>query len=136
MLALEMAFFWLSGSWVSGTFAATPVEVLGGGTGIDGEGPPGSGSYASWLISAADGDTLMVFPHGFKQTSPSGDPNLGFTPDLVQIQPLASVALGARPNWGAFADTTNVTLLKQGTVGSGGTPAAKLVIMRPQSHIE
>lgn len=133
MLALEMAAFWLSGSWVSGTFAAVPSVPLAG---TDGQGAPGAGSYASWLISAADGDTLMVFPHGFKQTSPSGNPSLGFTPDLAQIQPLASVALGARPNWGVTLDTTNVTLLKQGVAGSGGTPAAKLVIMRPQSHIE
>ncbi len=125
MLALEMAAFWLSGKWESGTVVVTPVVALVAG-----------GSYASWTIAAADSDTIIVFPHGFKQTAPTGNPTVGFTPDFSQIQPLGSVALGARPNWGIGLDATNVTLTKTSVAGSGGAPAAKLVLMRPHSHIE
>lgn len=125
MLALEMAAFWLSGQWKSATVVVAPAVAL----------VPG-GSYASWNISAADSDTIIVFPHGMKQTAPTGNPNTGVIPDFAQIQPLGSVALAARPNWGATLDILNVTLTKTSATGSGGTPAAKLVVMRPKSLME
>lgn len=123
LLGLE-APFWMSGAWVSATFVATPVEVLAAG-----------GSYASWNISCADADQFMVIPHGFKQVSPSGNPATGVTPDAVLIIPNTS----ARALAGAYAvsvDQTNITLTKTGSGGSGGTPAAKLIAIRPKSNIE
>lgn len=127
MLALEFAAFWLSGKWASATVVVTPV--------ISGSGfqPPAVPRYKSWLINAADSDTIIVFPHGFVS---SFDGKTAITPDSVQLTPLASRALAALPNWGATVDATNVYLAKQSPVGSGGTPATKVVVEVPHTEIQ
>ena len=127
MLALEMAAFWLSGKWASATATVTPV--------ISGSGflKPAVPRYKSWLVNAADSDTIIVFPHGFVASS---DQVTGITPDSVQLTPLASRALAALPNWGATADATNIYLAKQPATGSGGTPATKVVAEVPHTEIQ
>ena len=127
MLALEFAAFWLSGQWKSATVVVTPV--------ISGAGflPPAQPRYKSWLINAADSDTIIVFPHGFV----ANDGKTGIVPDSLQLAaPFPSRANAALPNWGITADTTNIYMAKQSATGSGGTPATKLVVEVPHTEIQ
>jgi hypothetical protein len=128
VLALEMAAFWLSGKWASATASVTPA--------ISGSGflKPAVPRYKSWLVNAADSDTIIVFPHGFVASS---DQVTGITPDAVQMgAPFPTEANAARPNWGMTADATNIYLAKQPAVGSGGTPALKVVAEVPHTEIQ
>jgi len=119
LLAME-APFWMGGFFVT----ATPVDALAPG-----------GSYASWNLSAADSDILKVFAHGFKQTSPSGDPNTDVAPDDVTITPLTS-AIALAGAYGVSVSATQITVTKQNAVGSGGAPAVKIIASRPHSITE
>jgi hypothetical protein len=127
VLALEMAAFWLSGKWQSATVTVTPVVS---GSGIM---KPATPRYKSWLINCADSDTLIVFPHGFVIESDQVTPIM---PDDVRAAaPLPSVANAALANWGITADLTNIYLAKQSAVGSGGTPALKVIGEHPHTFI-
>jgi hypothetical protein len=117
MLALEIAAFWLSGQWISGTVVVTPVI--------------NKANYKSWLISADDSDTLIVIPHGF--VSKTGAP---VAPDQAFVQDRVSDTPAAAGNWGVTIDAVNITLSKTSSAGSGGTPAIKLWAMRPHSIIQ
>jgi hypothetical protein len=127
VLALEMAAFWLSGKWASATAVVTPV--------ISGSGflKPAVPRYKSWLVNAADSDTLIVFPHGFVASS---DQVTGITPDSVNGTPIPTTTLAARPNWGVTADATNIYLAKQSSAGSGGSPDLKVVAEVPHTEIQ
>src|SRR5277367_4667634 len=83
--------------------------------------PPGSAQYKSWTVTALDADTTLAFPHGFKQSPPSGNPSTGVAPDYCVIQALVSYANAALPNWGVAVDSTNITLTKTNATASGGT---------------
>ncbi len=86
--------------------------------------------YKSWTLTALDADTALVLAHGFKQTSPTGNPATGVAPDFVVIQPLVSYANAALPNWGAVADATNITLAKTAATASGGATPGTTVIAK------
>ncbi len=127
MLALEMGAFWLSGQWKSATATVTPVVS---GSGIL---KPAVPRYKSWLINAADSDTIIVFPHGFVKEFDQVTP---IVPDDVRgAAPIPSVANAALANWGITADLTNITLVKQSAAGSGASPALKVVAEVPHSMI-
>jgi hypothetical protein len=92
----------------------------------------------SWTITALDADTSLVFAHGMKQTSPSGNPSTGQAPGIFGIQPLVSYANAALPNWGMTVDGTNITLSKTAATASGGatpgtTVIAQVWVWRPDS---
>jgi hypothetical protein len=94
--------------------------------------------YKSWTVTALDGDTVLIFPHGFKQVAPSGNPLIGFAPDFCMLQELVSYANAADPDWGCTCDATNITLTKTASAGSGGAVAgttliAKVFAWRPHS---
>ena len=86
--------------------------------------------YKSWTITALDADTTVNIAHGFKQTSPSGNPATGVAPDFAVIQPLVSYANAALPNWGCVADATNITLTKTAATASGGATPGTTVIAK------
>lgn len=125
MLALEMADFWLSGQWHSGSGTVTPVitgsQIL----------PPASPRYKSWLVNCADADTLIAFAHGFI----ADGSHLPLTPDDVRLTEIPSYANAALPNWGAVADTMNIYLSKQSATGSGASPALKVTAGTPHSIV-
>jgi hypothetical protein len=118
MLALEMAAFWLSGQWNSGSVVVTPVVA--------------KSNYKSWNIACANGDTFIVVNHGFKQSAPSGNPATDVAPDEAVISPLTS-AIALAGAYGLEVTATQIRITKQNAGGSGGTPAAKLVAERPHS---
>ena len=125
MLALEMADFWLSGKWESGTVVVTPVvtgsQIL----------PPATPRYKSWLVNCADADTLIVFPHGFV----TDNTHVALQPDDVRITEIPTYATAAQPNWAATADATNIYLAKQSATGSGASPALKVTAGTPHSIV-
>lgn len=121
MLALEFAAFWLSGQWAG---VPSGASVVIGST----KSPPNQASYKSWNINAAELDTgPFTIAHGFVNSF-----GVAITPDYVVIQPVGS----ALANWSVTIGNPNITVSKQAVVGSGGAPAAKLIVMVPHSIIQ
>jgi hypothetical protein len=93
-------------------------------------------NYKSWTITCLDADTSSTVAHGFVTAA-----GVGFAPDLVSIQ--SAIANGGGSStvcavWGVTVDATNLYLVKQNSVGSGGTApgttvVAKLVAWKPHS---
>jgi hypothetical protein len=94
-------------------------------------------NYKSWTLTALEADTTVTFNHGFKQTSPAGNPATDAAPDLCVVQETSSNIKLA----GAYAvsvSATQITVTKQNAVNSGGavpgtTVVAKINAWRPHS---
>jgi hypothetical protein len=129
VLALEMAAFWLSGKWAA--VGSGIVPVISGSSLPVGNAGMGGPQYKSWLVNAADSDTLLTVLHDFEDNNDNP-----IAPDLVDIQPITSGALSTLANWGITVTPTQIILAKQPATGSGGTPAAKLVAMVPHTILQ
>jgi hypothetical protein len=94
-------------------------------------------NYKSWTVTALEADTTLAFNHGFKQTSPSGNPATDVAPDMAVITATTSV-IDAAAAFALSVSATQITITKANAVGSGGTTpgttiVAKIVAWRPHS---
>ena len=126
MLALEMADFWLSGQWHSGSATVTPVitgsQIL----------PPANATVqivAGQLRRLGHADRIPARIR--RRTKPS----CPLRPDDVRITEIPSYAMQRLPNWAAVADTMNIYLSKQSATGSGASPALKVTAGTPHSIV-
>lgn len=94
--------------------------------------------YKSWTATALDADTTLAFNHGFT------DPVTGASvaPDAIFLNAVgAALALTAGPNWSYTVSSTQITLNKLTSTGSGGaspgvTVILKVIAMRPHSIMQ
>lgn len=94
-------------------------------------------NYKSWTVTSLDADTTLAFAHGFKQTSPSGNPSTDVAPDMVTITPTTS-AIALAGAYAVAVSATQITITKQNAANSGGavpgtSVVAKIVAWRPHS---